>query len=100
MPASSGRIDTRAKSSPRPLFRTVRTLPTLTSTGFSVPGPSVRSVTGSPTPLTQCPAVPMANEPPFRKMKFIVQPAGEIIHAPGRIPTIPGSGASAGAATG
>src|ERR671915_1728003 len=33
-------------------------------------------------------------------MKFIVQPAGAIIHEPGRMPIQPGSGASFGAATG
>jgi hypothetical protein len=58
-----------------PLSWLTETLPISTSTGFSV-------------------------ELPLRKTKFIVQPAGEIIHEPGRMPTPPGSGASVGAATG
>ena len=37
---------------------------------------------------------------PLRKTKFIVQPAGESIHEPGRMPISLGSGASVGAATG
>src|ERR687896_632448 len=38
--------------------------------------------------------------PGLPNMKFIVQPAGAIIHDPGRMPIEPGSGASFGAATG
>ena len=82
-----------------PLLWLTETLPISTSTGFAVPGASVSSTTGSPA-FAQWPAVPIAYELPLRKTKFIVQPAGESIHEPGRMPTSPGSGASVGAATG
>jgi hypothetical protein len=96
---SSGRIDTSAKSLPMPPSTLFWTVPTSTSTGFAPPGASVSRVTASPV-LPQCPAVPIESAPGEPKTKFIVQPAGEIIHEPGRMPTSPGSGASGGAATG
>src|ERR687896_413931 len=80
-----GSICTSAKSLPMPAFQLFTTEPIAARVTKTVSVGSTRvatcAITVFPLPA-QCPAVPMYDEAPSVKTKFIVQPLGETMQAP------------------